>query len=76
VAEQTLTRNAAECIGCGAVIESKHRHDFRQHNCQQNLQVSFFVDGGLEYVRRGWGGPGLSSHERDHFIERSEYASS
>ncbi len=57
-----ITRNAAQCVRCGDTIESKHRHDFQSCNCG-----AIFVDGGLEYVRRG-GNPedfrDLSSGER------------
>ena len=43
-----LTRNAARCLKCGDVIESKHRHDFVWCKCGE-----IFVDGGLDYVRCG-----------------------
>ena len=44
-----LTKNAARCLRCGDVIESKHRHDLRWCSCR-----SLFVDGGLAYARFGW----------------------
>ena len=72
--EKKLTRNAAECVSCGRVLESKHRHDYRTHECKHAPGVWFMVDGGLDYVRRGWGGEGKSKHPQDHYIERSEYA--
>lgn len=59
-----LTRNAAECRSCGAVIESKHRHDFVVHECGAG-KVWFFVDGGLAYSRGGG--------SMDQMIDRSEY---
>jgi hypothetical protein len=43
-----ITRNAAQCAKCSTIIESKNRHDFVSCQCG-----SIFVDGGLEYVRRG-----------------------
>lgn len=43
-----LTKNAARCINCNTIIESKHVHDFRWCQCK-----TIFVDGGLEYARRG-----------------------
>lgn len=43
-----LTRNAAKCLLCLDEIESKHRHDFVRCSCG-----SIFVDGGLDYQRRG-----------------------
>lgn len=46
--ERRLVRNAARCRDCGEVLESKHRHDYRSCACGN------FVDGGLEYVRRGF----------------------
>ena len=42
------TRNAARCKCCGDVIESRHVHDFVSCKCG-----AIFVDGGLEYLRRG-----------------------
>ena len=42
-----ITRNAAKCLICEEVIESKHVHDFVTCKCG-NLSV----DGGLEYVKR------------------------
>lgn len=45
--------NAAKCMGCGDIIESKHHHDFRTCSCG-----SLSVDGGLEYTRMLWS-PGV-----------------
>lgn len=44
-----LIRNAARCLECGDTVESKSRHDFRSCRCG-----GIFVDGGLDYVRRGF----------------------
>lgn len=44
-----LTRNRAQCLRCGDVIESNHGHDFVQCTCKR-----VFVDGGLEYRRVGY----------------------
>ena len=49
-----LTRNAAECHNCNTIIESKHRHDWVQCNCVPP-DNGIYVDGGLEYQRRGAG---------------------
>lgn len=46
-----ILKNAAKCGTCGTIIESTHRHDFVACPCGN------FVDGGLDYLRRG--GPGL-----------------
>jgi hypothetical protein len=57
----TIIRNAARCLRCNDEIESRHRRDFRECRCGD-----IFVDGGREYLRRGWKGPGfeeLSVHE-------------
>ena len=43
-----VIRNAAKCRKCGDVIESKSVHDFKWCSCH-----SIFVDGGMEYIRRG-----------------------
>lgn len=45
-----ILKNAARCKECGAVIESKHRHDFVWHVCNK---AEFFLDGGKEYIRYG-----------------------
>lgn len=45
----TIIRNSAKCLKCGDEIESKHRHDFVQCSCG-----NVFVDGGKDYLRRGW----------------------
>lgn len=47
-----IKRNAIKCLDCGSVIESTHRHDWRQCACGHA-----FVDGGLEYLRRGFVDP-------------------
>lgn len=43
-----LIKNAAKCLLCGDIVESKHVHDWRDCYCG-----AMFVDGGLEYLRRG-----------------------
>lgn len=48
-----IIRNAAKCLDCGDVIESTHRHDWRQCSCGHA-----FVDGGKEYIRHGFLDPG------------------
>lgn len=51
--DETMTRkikrNAIRCNHCGDEIESVHVHDFRWCSCG-----SVFVDGGREYLRRGY----------------------
>lgn len=54
---QRIVRNAIECILCGAVIESKHRHHFNAHSCKGLLERRgpdglIAADGGLAYLRR------------------------
>lgn len=43
-----ITINKARCKKCGDIIESKFRHDLQQCKCG-----AIFVDGGLDYCRRG-----------------------
>ena len=45
--------NKAQCKACGDTIESTHVHDLVSCNCGD-----IFVDGGLEYCKRG-GDPNL-----------------
>lgn len=46
-----MKRNAVQCKLCNKVIESFHVHDFKWHKCAAG--GDFFIDGGLEYTRRG-----------------------
>lgn len=46
-APRRIVRNAARCLDCGDVIESKHRHDFRWCSCE-----NVAVDGGRSYLKR------------------------
>ena len=55
-----IIRNAAVCMICNDLIESKHIHDFVVCKCG-----SIFVDGGHEYLRRGG--------DLQSVIELSEY---
>ena len=44
-----IIKNKAKCLGCGEVLESTSRHDFKMCNCNNQLHV----DGGLNYIKRG-----------------------
>ena len=44
-----ILSNKARCKLCGDIIESKHRHDWVSCKCGE-----IFVDGGKEYIRRGF----------------------
>ncbi len=57
-----IIRNAIQCKHCGEIIESKSVHDFKTCKCGK-----VFVDGGHEYLRRGY----TNSAEED-FIDLSE----
>jgi hypothetical protein len=56
-----IKKNEIACKLCGNIIESTHRHDFKWCLCGE-----VFVDGGLEYLRRG--GKNL-----DNIMELSDY---
>ena len=61
--------NKAKCLRCGDIIESKHRHDFRECRCG-----NLFVDGGKDYIRIGC--EDLSLYEDmsvTHQVERKPY---
>lgn len=60
---KVISRNAIQCKHCGDIIESKSVHDFKYCSC-----MSCFVDGGLNYLRRGC----KTSPEED-YIDLSEY---
>jgi len=57
-----ILKNKAMCRKCGTTIESTHVHDFVSCGCRR-----IFVDGGREYLRRGFEYP-------EDFIELSEFA--
>lgn len=42
-------KNSAICLACNKEIESTHRHNFVSCGCPNQT----FVDGGLDYIRRG-----------------------
>jgi len=44
---EKVIKNAAKCLKCGDVIESKYRHDFKFCKCG-----AIAVDGSHEYLRR------------------------
>ena len=54
-----VIKNSAACSLCGEVIESKYRWDFVSCSCGE-----IFVDGGLDYLRRG-------AKNFDNFIDLS-----
>ena len=58
---EKITKNSAKCLLCGDVLVSEHRHDFKSCSCG-NLSV----DGGNDYIRRGWSG------SKDTILELSE----
>ncbi len=58
-----ILKNVIQCKHCGDIIESTSTHDFKYCSCQ-----TVFVDGGHEYLRRGF----LTSPE-DDYEELSEY---
>jgi hypothetical protein len=49
VRKSAIIRNAVKCLKCDEVIESKTRHDLVSCKCG-----NVFVDGGKEYLRRGF----------------------
>jgi hypothetical protein len=57
-----IRKNAIQCVHCGDVIESRHRHDFVTCSCG-----CCSVDGGTDYLRRGF------VNSRDDFIDLSEF---
>lgn len=46
---------AVKCLTCGAVIQSKHRHDFVMCDCGHDSDTCVYVDGGTAYFRMGAG---------------------
>lgn len=77
-----LVRNSAKCAHCDVELVSTHRHDFKGHECEAAGKIAqtfdhetatyvpcyprFWVDGGLEYVRRMF-------TRKEDYIETSVY---
>ena len=57
-----IIKNAIQCKHCGEIIESRIVHDFKTCKCGK-----VFVDGGHEYLRRGY-----TNSAEDDFIDLSE----
>lgn len=57
-----IIKNAIQCKHCGEIIESTSAHDFKTCKCGK-----VFVDGGHEYLRRGY-----TNSAEDDFIDLSE----
>jgi len=47
--KQTKYPGALQCLGCGVVLVSFHRHDFKTCSCKNET----FIDGGCDYLRCG-----------------------
>ena len=47
--EAQLIYNAVECLSCGDILESYHRHDYKTCNCSNKTNV----DGGYDYLSYG-----------------------
>lgn len=47
-------KNKAECLNCGNIIESIHRHNFVTCSCfSEDDTTGIFLDGGNSYWRYG-----------------------
>ena len=60
-----IIKNAAKCLVCNEVVESKHRHDFAICKCG-----NVAVDGGKDYLKRSVRGKGIKdmsvmAHDKD-----------
>lgn len=53
-----IIKNAIRCLKCNTVIESLHVHHFVRCPCKE-----CFVDGGHDYLRRGFNGPQEQAYE-------------
>ncbi|MBR4123181.1 MAG: hypothetical protein IKT93_02035 [Clostridia bacterium] len=55
-----IIKNAIQCKLCGDIIESTYRHEYVQCSCG-----ACSVDGGLDYLRRGF-------KDKDCYIDLSQ----
>ncbi len=44
-----LYKNSATCLKCNTTLDSKHVHDYQVCKCG-----NLMVDGGLDYIKRGY----------------------
>lgn len=49
--DKKIKRNRAQCPQCKDIVESLFTHDFQYCSCK-----GIFVDGGKDYIRRGFRG--------------------
>ena len=57
-----MYKNSAQCLHCGDIIHSKHRHDWVSCSCWDDPANEtpttrihgIFVDGGNDYIRHGF----------------------
>ncbi len=61
--DHKIIENKAQCLKCGDVIESLHRHDFVTCQCR-----AISVDGGKDYLKRSVGSKGYE----DTSIEKED----
>lgn len=57
-----IIKNAIKCNLCGDIIESLHKHDYKSCLCG-----AVFVDGGTDYLRRGY------TNSQNDFTELSQF---
>jgi hypothetical protein len=60
-----IIKNAAKCLVCNEIVESKHRHDFVMCRCG-----NVAVDGGKDYLKRSVRGKAIKdmsvmAHDKD-----------
>jgi hypothetical protein len=64
-----INRNIVVCLECAKILESKHRHDYKECGCPQ----ATMVDGGTDYIKCG--GKDLSKLKNfDSMAEAKEFA--
>jgi hypothetical protein len=69
---EVILRNAARCLGCGKLVVSTYRHHAAGHNCLSEGKVyDFMVDGGKDYLRRGWNSGSTGRPASDVFEDAS-----
>jgi hypothetical protein len=61
-----IISNKVRCKECDDIIESIHRHDFKECKCGL-----IYIDGGRNYLRRGW--TNVEKTPEECFEELSEY---
>lgn len=65
--EMVILINQAKCLKCNEVVQSRHRHECKFCTCKNVM-----VDGGKDYIRRGFKDEKLAQECSVYLFQNSE----